>query len=85
MDLLQHVLIEPLNLALKQNEIDYVTFTSASSVRGFVTAMQGIDFTGITGICIGEQTNAEAKKYGIQTVVAKEASIDSMVETMLNL
>lgn len=79
--MLQHVLIEPLNLALKQNEIDYVTFTSASSVRGFVTAMQGIDFTGITGICIGEQTNAEAKKYGIQTVVAKDASIDSMVET----
>lgn len=80
-----HLLLEPLKLALEQNEIDYVTFTSASSVRGFVAAMRGIDITGITGICIGEQTNTEARKYGIQTVVAKEASIDSMVETILLL
>lgn len=80
-----HVLVEPLKVALQKNEIDYVTFTSASSVRGFVTTMQGMDLAGILGICIGEQTNAEAKGYGIQTVVAKEASIDSMVETMLML
>lgn len=95
-------------------EIDAVTFTSASTVRGFVNAMscraylseggKGADEAGqrmeteelyakgcqtqnvwqdVPAVCIGEQTAAEAKKYGMSTVIADEAAIESLVETVV--
>ena len=42
-----------------------VTFTSASTVRGFVQSLPDTDFSGMVGCCIGRQTAAEAEKYGI--------------------
>ncbi len=64
---------------------DIVTFTSASTVRGFVSLYPGFDYRTVRGLCIGAQTEKEAEKYGIRTVVSKEASIDSMVEKLLEL
>ncbi len=66
--------------AFWQNEIDKVTFTSASTVKGFVHTFKNIDYTKVNAICIGEQTAAEARTYGMNISVSKEASIDSMVE-----
>lgn len=57
-----------------------VTFTSASTVRGFVESLNGADISKVLGCCIGEQTAAEAKKYGISVVTAREATIESLVE-----
>lgn len=56
-----------------------VTFTSASTVRGFVGSLPGADLRHILGCCIGPKTEAEAKKYGITTVTAQEATIDSLI------
>lgn len=68
---------------LKDGEIDAVTFTSASTVRGFVNGLKLMDYHGIRAICIGEQTAAEARQYGMQVRVSRKASIDSMVELVL--
>lgn len=68
--------------AFENNEIDAVTFTSASTVRGFVHTFDTIDYAKITAVCIGEQTAKEAEKYGMKILTAKEASIDSMIELM---
>lgn len=77
------VLLETVKNAFLNKEIDAVTFTSASTVKGFVNGFKGLDFTAVKAICIGEQTAAEAKKYGMQIVISKEASMDSMMELIV--
>ena len=66
---------------LEAGELRYVTFTSASTVKGFVSSVgEGADFSKITGLCIGEQTAAEAEKHGIAVKIAKKAAIDALVD-----
>lgn len=66
---------------LEAGSIDYVTFTSASTVKGFVSAAGAeADFSKITGLCIGAQTAAEARKRGIPVKIAEKATIDALVE-----
>ncbi len=60
---------------------DIIAFTSASTVRGFVSRMKGCE--GMTALCIGEQTAEEAKRFQFETVVAKQATIDSMIEALI--
>lgn len=65
---------------LEAGGFDYVTFTSASTVKGFVSAVgRDADFSRFTGLCIGRQAAAEAEKHGIQTKAAAEASIAALV------
>lgn len=67
-----------------ENAIDYVTFTSASTVEGFVRTMAGMDFTKIHAVCIGEQTAKAAKRYDMQIQISKTASIESMIQLLLD-
>lgn len=60
-----------------------VTFTSASTVRGFAASLGELEGTQILGACIGKQTEAEAHKYGIQTITAKEATMDALIERII--
>ena len=69
--------------AFDRGEIDAVTFTSASTVRGFVEAMGDLDYTGCRAVCIGRQTAKEAAKYGMEIQISAQASIDSMVELLV--
>lgn len=57
-----------------------VTFTSASTVRGFAESVKGTDLSNVLGCCIGAQTAREAEKYGIRVKIAKEATMDSLIE-----
>ena len=68
-------------------EIDAVTFTSASTVRGFVRAMgeNEIDYGSVCAVCIGEQTARAAAEYGMQTETAAQASMDAMTEKIVEL
>ncbi|MCI6729573.1 MAG: uroporphyrinogen-III C-methyltransferase [Candidatus Faecousia sp.] len=60
---------------------DFVTFTSASTVKGFVASVgQDVDFSRITGLCIGSQTAREAARHHIPTLVAEAATIDALTE-----
>lgn len=64
-------------------EIHAVTFTSASTVKGFVHAMQLQDYSGILAFCIGEQTAACAREYGMDIRIAKQATIESLTELLV--
>ncbi len=66
--------------AFEAGEISGVTFTSASTVKGFVFAFENVDFTKVKAYCIGKQTAAEAEKYGMDVSISKEATIDSLVD-----
>ncbi|MCI8938886.1 MAG: uroporphyrinogen-III C-methyltransferase [Dorea sp.] len=68
----------------EKGQIDAVTFTSASTVRGFVEAMGDLDYARVSAVCIGRQTAKEAAGYGMKLRIAEQASIDSMVELLEN-
>ena len=80
-----HLLKDRIRELLEQGRIDAVTFTSASTVRGFTGAVECADYTGIRAVCIGEQTAAEAAKYGMQIQVSDQASMDAMVGKIVEL
>ena len=67
----------------QNNEIDYVMFTSGSTVKGFVNALPKVDFTRINAVCIGAQTAKEASKYGMNITISDKAEIDSMIDVVL--
>ncbi len=64
-------------------KLDYVTFTSVSTVEGFVQAAGEFDYSGFIALCIGEQTEAAARLHGMRTMTAKNATIDGMVACVL--
>ena len=43
------------------------------------------DFSRMVGACIGAQTAAEARKHGIPAAVAREATMDALVELITAL
>ncbi|MGN0335114.1 MAG: uroporphyrinogen-III C-methyltransferase [Lachnospiraceae bacterium] len=65
--------------------IDCAVFTSASTVKGFVEATPGLDYGKVRAACIGKQTKAAADAYGMETHMAKKASIDSVLELVIEL
>ena len=64
-------------------QIDFAVFTSASTVRGFAAAMEGLDLSGVRAVCIGKQTKAAADGYGMKTSMAEKATLDSVVEAVI--
>ena len=82
--LYQNAQSQELRAGMVSGQITLVTFTSASTVKGFVASVgEDVDFSAITGICIGKQTAAEAEKYGIPVKIAKAATMDAMVDLLL--
>lgn len=65
---------------VKEKELDGIVFMSGSAVRGFAAAFPGLSLSGIKAVCIGSRTAREAERRGMETVVAKEASTDSLIE-----
>ena len=77
---------EELRDRLLAEEGALVTFTSASTVRGFVSTVgEDFPFERITGVCIGAQTAAQAGDCGIPVVISERATIDSMVEKISSM
>lgn len=70
--------------ALEAGEIDGVTFTSASTVKGFVQELGDVENLGIRAICIGRQTAEAAAEAKMSVLTAETASIDSMIERIVN-
>ena len=65
--------------------VDYAVFTSASTVRGFAQAVKGIDFSKVKAVCIGRQTKAAADELGMETYMAEQATMDSVVSCVEKL
>lgn len=77
---------EKIAAQFQEGKIDLVTFTSASTVRGFESTMRGKVVPGrILALCIGRKTEEEAKRLGMRTVVAEEATVESMTEKILEI
>lgn len=68
-----------------RGEIDCAVFTSASTVRGFVQATEDIDLSKVKAACIGRQTEAAAAGYGMETYVAEEATMDSLLKLICDM
>lgn len=73
---------ERIQTLFAEGAIDAVTFTSASTVKGFAEGIGLDDYRSVTAVCIGEQTAREASRRGMRVLVSREASMDSMVELM---
>lgn len=69
----------------EKGKIDCAVFTSASTVRGFAEAVKGLDFSKVKAACIGKQTRAQAEKYGMQTWMAEKATMDSLVQLVIDM
>lgn len=65
---------------LAAGEIDFCVFTSASTVRGFVSGVPGADFTQVNAVCIGRQTADAAQKHGMRVRVAERATLEALVQ-----
>ncbi len=75
---------ESLQQMLSSQQVDLITFTSASTVSGFMQAVgAGFDTSVYTAVCIGEQTAACARAQGFCVIVSETATFDSMVDTIL--
>jgi uroporphyrinogen III methyltransferase/synthase len=75
--------VEALRAAIDAGEVDAVTFTSASTVHGFVAQVGRERLARVKAISIGPVTSEAARTAGL-TVIAEagEATIDSLVATI---
>lgn len=67
------------------DSVDYVAFTSASTVRGFAKLNPDADYASVKAVCIGEQTAAAARGLGMKVAVSEKATIDSLVEKITEM
>lgn len=68
---------------INNNAVSAITFTSVSTVVGFVEAIKLDKYNNFTALCIGEQTAEKAKEYGMNIKIAKKATINSMISALL--
>lgn len=66
-------------------ELKYITFTSASTVEGFMASVKGIPLGSLTAVCIGNQTAEAAKKYNLTYVISEKSTIDSITDKLLEI
>ena len=66
----------------KMDGVDFAVFTSASTVRGFAAGMPGLDLSAVKAVCIGRQTAAEARKYGMRTWISEKATLEALAEAV---
>jgi len=72
----------PARDALRRGDVDAVTFTSASTVRGFVSALGAVKGNPKV-VCIGPVTAREAREHGLRvSAVAKPHTMGGMVAAL---
>lgn len=64
---------------IESSDFTKVVFTSSSTVEGFCRMAGGHQFKSICAVCIGEKTEQAAKAKGMQTVIARNASVDELI------
>jgi uroporphyrinogen III methyltransferase/synthase len=62
--------------------LDWIVFTSASTVEGFAALFGAEKTRGVKALCIGKQTAAAAEKQGMETVIAENATLESMLDRL---
>lgn len=74
---------EMLREIIENGVVNVITFTSSSTVTGFVNSINLDKYNNFTALCIGNQTAKKAEFYGMKTKIAKNATIDSMIAALL--
>ena len=70
----------PMAQLLREDAINGVFFTSASTVRAFLQTNPKVDPTRIRALCIGEMTAQAAREAGMLVEVAKEATVEGLLQ-----
>ena len=80
-------LAERVKSLLAAGKLDFVTFTSGSTVRGFLEQLHPSkeELLHFTAVCIGTETEKAARQAGMQTAAAEIPTMDSMTECILTL
>lgn len=72
-----------LQTVLSQNKLDFITFTSPSTVKAFAELVDVQKYLHLVCVCIGTTTQKAVLEQGFkQTVVPDEFTIEGMVEQM---
>ncbi|MDR2097371.1 MAG: hydroxymethylbilane synthase [Spirochaetaceae bacterium] len=79
---------DPFFIAMLTEGLDWLTFTSASTVSGFVRIAgeertAALQKQGLRSICIGRATAEAAQRAGFDTITAKNATLQDMVNVLL--
>ena len=80
-------LAERIRELLKEGAIDAVTFTSGSTVQGFLDILQPDKETlnGFTAVCIGEKTEKTASAAGMKAVLAESVSEEGIEQALYQM
>ena len=70
---------------IDEEGIDWVMFTSGSTVRGFVEATGNVNNSQINALCIGRQTFDTAREFGFNCYVSDSATINSMIDKLIDI
>lgn len=62
---------------------DYAAFASASAVEGFAEMAGGQPLSGLKAVCIGKQTAAAAKRFGMAAVISETETVNSMIDRLV--
>lgn len=65
---------------MKEGTVSHVVFTSSSTVEGFCRMLGEFPYETVNAVCIGKKTEETAKKAGMRTVTAKNATAEDLVE-----
>lgn len=68
---------------LRAGTLDCVAFTSPSTVEGFAESAGNAPTIGFIALCNGERTASTARRYGMKTKTARNATIEDMIECLL--
>ncbi|RYG74836.1 uroporphyrinogen-III synthase [Lentibacillus lipolyticus] len=74
---------DELNAQLEQNKLDFITFTSPSSVEAFMTMKKPECTTDAQIACIGTTTGDRAREFGLHNLlIPDEFTIDGMLDNI---
>lgn len=74
-------LVEKIN----SNDVDFVVFTSRSTVEAFCTITDGANYSKFKSVCIGEKTAEAAKEHHIDYCVSDEQSMESIINKLIEM
>ena len=69
----------------ESGKIDCAVFTSASTVRGFVSRNPELDYSLVRAACIGKQIARAAREHGMEVYISEEATMDSLTQLVISM
>lgn len=70
---------DPGEILMREQTME-VIFTSSSTVKGFLAAVNGADVSGVKAYCIGPSTAKTAADAGMEVTVAEKAGTEGLLE-----